>query len=105
MFNTVSRFTAASSTPKQAATDLRVSRLVLLTLTLLCIFTGTLVPNVAEARQTIPGTVTSDPRIDPLTGRDLANWPPDRDFDHRHLKLEIDIPDMEVPQFAATAMC
>jgi len=103
MFNTVSRFTAASSIPKQAATDLRVSRLVLLTLTLLCILTGTLVPNVAEARQTIPGTVTSDPRIDPLTGRDLANWPPDRDFDHRHLKLEIDIPDMEVPQFAATA--
>src|SRR6185369_5665283 len=39
-----------------------------------------------------------DGRIDPKTGRDLANYPPNRHFDHLHMKLEIDIPDMGKPE-------
>lgn len=35
-----------------------------------------------------------DPRIDESTGRDLANYPPARHFDHVHMRLELDIPDM-----------
>ena len=32
-------------------------------------------------------------RIDEQTGQDLANWLPNRDFDHTHMLLEIDFPD------------
>jgi hypothetical protein len=38
-----------------------------------------------------------DPRIDEKTGRDQANYPLDRHFDHLHMRLEIDIPDMGQP--------
>jgi len=43
----------------------------------------------------------SDVRFDPETGRDRHVWPPDRHFDHLHMMLEIDIPDMDVPRFDA----
>ncbi len=46
--------------------------------------------------------LADDPRIDPESGRELANYAPARHFDHLHLRLELDIPDMEVPHFAAT---
>jgi aminopeptidase N len=45
-----------------------------------------------------------DPRIDPDTGRQLANYPPDRHFDHLHMRLEIDIPDMGKPMFEGMQM-
>ena len=38
---------------------------------------------------------------DPETGRDLLNYPPDRIVDHQHMRLEIDIPDMNVPRASA----
>jgi aminopeptidase N len=42
-----------------------------------------------------------DPRIDPSTGRELANYAPARHFDFRHMRLEMDIPDIEKPAFTA----
>jgi aminopeptidase N len=45
---------------------------------------------------------TQDPRIDPTTGRDVSVWPPDRLFDHQHMLLKIDIPDMHEPKFTAS---
>lgn len=36
-----------------------------------------------------------DIRLDPTTGRDRSHWPPDRWFDHKHLKLDLTIADME----------
>lgn len=42
-----------------------------------------------------------DNRIDPTTGRERVVYPPPRHFDHLHMRLEIDIPDMAVPRFRA----
>ncbi len=42
-----------------------------------------------------------DPRIDPATGRELAHWPPSPWFDFRHMRLEIDVPDMQHARFTA----
>ncbi len=42
-----------------------------------------------------------DPRIDATTGRDVANYAPARHFDHLHMRLAIDIPDMEKRSFTA----
>lgn len=39
--------------------------------------------------------LADDPRIDDATGRDTANYPPPRHFDHLHMRLAIDIPDMD----------
>lgn len=39
--------------------------------------------------------------IDPETGRQMANWPPPRHFDHLHMRLELDIPDMDRPELSA----
>ncbi len=50
-----------------------------------------------------PPTPATDPRLDPATGRNLANWPRPTFFDHQHLRLEIDIADMEAQQFTAIA--
>ncbi|MEO0483865.1 MAG: M1 family aminopeptidase [Planctomycetota bacterium] len=36
------------------------------------------------------------------TGRSLLNFPPDRVVDYDHMRLEIDIPDMNTPTFTAT---
>lgn len=44
-----------------------------------------------------PAAAAADARIDTKTGRDRRVWPPDVLFDHRHMKLEIEIPDMTVP--------
>ncbi|MGQ0627404.1 MAG: M1 family metallopeptidase [Phycisphaerales bacterium] len=44
----------------------------------------------------------SDPRIDPETGRALANYPHPRHFDHRHMRLEMSIADIAVKEFSAT---
>lgn len=46
-----------------------------------------------------PFGLPDDPRIDADTGRDVSHWPHPRPFDHLHMRLEIDIPDMRVPQF------
>ena len=42
-----------------------------------------------------------DRRIDPPTGRDLAHWPPSPQFDYRHMRLAIDIPDIQQARFSA----
>jgi aminopeptidase N len=42
--------------------------------------------------------VAADDRFDPDTGRDLRNVPPDRLVDFDHMRLEIDIPDMNDPR-------
>lgn len=39
--------------------------------------------------------------FDPDTGRALLNFPPDRVVDYRHMRLEIDIDDMNDPRFDA----
>lgn len=44
----------------------------------------------------------NDPRIDPATGRDLANWPLSPTFDHIHMKLDMNFPDMSQATFTAT---
>ncbi|MBL8764506.1 MAG: hypothetical protein JNM07_09595 [Phycisphaerae bacterium] len=48
----------------------------------------------ADARQDL------DPRVDAETGRDRSNWPPDRLFDHLHMRLELDIADMGEARFS-----
>jgi len=47
-----------------------------------------LAASIAPA-QVAPGSV-----FDPATGRDLSAWPPDRHFDHLHMLLELDLPDV-----------
>lgn len=47
------------------------------------------------------GRAADDPRIDETTGAEVANYPPPRHFDHLHLRLEMDIPDMKTPAFTA----
>jgi aminopeptidase N len=42
-----------------------------------------------------------DPRIDPDTGRATAHYPPARHFDHLHVRLDIDIPDMSKRRLTA----
>lgn len=48
------------------------------------------------------GPAHADDRIDAASGRDLAVYPPARHFDHLHMRLEIDIPDMGKPFLTAT---
>ncbi len=40
-------------------------------------------------------------RIDPDTGRGLANWPHARHFDHKHMRLELDLVSLDPPVFEA----
>jgi len=42
-------------------------------------------------------------RIDEATGRDILNYAPHRLVDFTHMRLEIDIPDMNAPRFKATS--
>jgi aminopeptidase N len=42
-----------------------------------------------------------DPRFDPESGADLAHYPPPRHFDHLHMLLTLDIPDMMTPKLSA----
>src|SRR5262245_61424445 len=44
--------------------------------------------------------IPEDPRID-SKGRPIATWPKDRLFDHFHMILELDIPDMGKPYLDA----
>ncbi|MEL7472797.1 MAG: M1 family aminopeptidase [Planctomycetota bacterium] len=39
---------------------------------------------------------------DPETGRALLNFPKDRGVDYQHMRLEIDIPDMNTPRWSAS---
>ncbi|MCC6426590.1 MAG: M1 family metallopeptidase [Phycisphaerales bacterium] len=39
-----------------------------------------------------------DPRIDTDTGRMLATWRPSTGFDHKHMRLELDFPDLNAPK-------
>lgn len=43
----------------------------------------------------------ADPRIDAATGRQNAVWPQDRLFDHLHMTLALDIPDIAKPALSA----
>ena len=49
-----------------------------------------------------PGTdaaeAPSDPRINPETGRKVANWPKARHFDHLHMRLDLIFPDLSKPE-------
>lgn len=45
----------------------------------------------------------AEPRFNPETGRNLANYPPSVFFDHKHLKLALDIPDIETPALDGVA--
>lgn len=56
---------------------------------------GILLPRPATAQQA--AQVEADPRIDAATGRRNANWPHDRPFDHLHMRLELDLPDISKP--------
>lgn len=47
------------------------------------------------------GHGAGDARFDADTGRDARNYAPDRLVDHLHMKLEIDIPDMNSPVLTA----
>ena len=42
-----------------------------------------------------------DDRVDTQTGRDVRIWPPDCPFVHKHMKLEVTIPDMAHSAFTA----
>lgn len=42
----------------------------------------------------------SDPRIDTGTGRDKRVWPPDVLFEHKHMLLEVTIPDVATPKIS-----
>jgi aminopeptidase N len=46
-------------------------------------------------------TAQLDPRVDIASGRHRANYPLPRHFDHRHMLLEIDFPDMREPRLSA----
>ena len=48
-------------------------------------------------------TALADPRFDQSTGRNLANYAPSPFFDHKHLKLNLDIPDIETAAFDGVA--
>lgn len=54
---------------------------------------------LASAKDSEPN---NDPRIDPTTGRDTANWPLSPNFDHLHMKLDMTFPDMSEASFTAT---
>src|SRR4051812_48945689 len=64
-----------------------------LTLSCLCLLSG--VPALAGP------PIPEDPRIDSKTGRLLATWPKDRLFDHIHMVLDIDIPEIDKPYLTA----
>lgn len=52
---------------------------------------------LAQEQARIPG-------YDPATGRDLANYPPHPFVDYLHMRLELDIPDMNVPRMDAVQL-
>lgn len=54
------------------------------------------------ARAGDPSPATDPLRFDPATGADARNYPPDQQADFLHMRLEIDIPDMDEPHFTAT---
>jgi len=49
-----------------------------------------------------PLSAQVDPRWEMETGRDTANWPPPRHFDHIRMVLELDIPEMDEPRLSAS---
>lgn len=50
-----------------------------------------------------PAKPALDPRLSTETGRDARVWPPDLLFDHRHIRLELDVPDMTEAKFNGVA--
>ncbi|MCH9058619.1 MAG: hypothetical protein IIB55_08330, partial [Planctomycetes bacterium] len=58
-------------------------------------------PIFALALAVSPGVAQVDSRFDLESGRSTANYPPPRHFDHLHMLLEIDIPDMDEPRLTA----
>ncbi len=76
--------------------------------TLWCAIAVTAVPALAGAstnecldgrleRLSLYGTSLAAERFDPDTGRDLRNYAPDRLVDYKHMRLALDIPDMDKP--------
>lgn len=74
---------------------LRLDRPVLALLSTLILSAGLASPLLAQGQAA---------RFDPDTGRDLANWLPNRDFDHTHMALELDFPDF-VNKDTASCVC
>jgi aminopeptidase N len=50
-----------------------------------------------------PVVARPDDPADPNSGKDPAHYPPDRHFDFRHLRLDLDLGDMTAPRLNATA--
>jgi len=65
--------------------------------TVLCVLAITGAAGVALGQSDVEGV---DPRIDPGTGRDLAHWPPSPWFTYEHMRLQIDIPDIQTARFS-----
>lgn len=63
---------------------------------------ATLTTLLAAAALLTPAAL-ADPRFDAETGRNLANYPPSLFFDHQHLKLTLDISDIETAAFDGVA--
>lgn len=61
---------------------------------------NTLIRSAIALPPTLP-VLETDPRIDPDTGADIRVWPPDVRFDHLHMRLEMNIPDMTQTKFSA----
>lgn len=61
-------------------------------------------PDTAKTQPEV-GTLNATPRerasFDAATGRNLLNYPPHRTADIEHMRLEIDIPDMNTPHLTA----
>ncbi|MGH7133386.1 MAG: M1 family metallopeptidase [Phycisphaerales bacterium] len=69
---------------------------------------GLLLVGIAQGQEEAPPT--NPPPATPTTTRGTQsrrepplNWPTHRLFDHQHLKIQVDIPDMEEAKFSATA--
>ncbi|MFT3684569.1 MAG: hypothetical protein QM783_06500 [Phycisphaerales bacterium] len=58
---------------------------------------------IALAALALAAPAFADPRFDDKTGRSLAKYAPSVFFDHKHLKLNLDIPDIETAAFDGVA--
>jgi aminopeptidase N len=52
----------------------------------------------AQSERPALAAIPDDPRIDSVTGQARATWQPSVEFDHRHMKLELDFPTLDEPK-------
>ncbi len=103
----------ASTPTSQPPTSPRPRLALALTLLLLVVFPGwplalaqpaTEAPPAAPAAPVSPPATPApdaepvDPRINPESGRKVANWPKARHFDHLHMRLDLAFPDLSKPE-------